>query len=141
MSVSFERYEARIEKARRAKVSYMNHAKWRKLFQAIEANGQCTFPAFVKTLDSERTYRFSTNPGIHETMGYTTDGQFCPVAFRDIEWIYVPASSELERYHREEKLESKWVEYDLGKLKELMDGLGEFEYELDEKGLKLYGYR
>ena len=141
MNVSLERYKRRIEKARRTKVSYMNNAKWRKLFNAIEASGQCTFPAQVKTIDGERTYPFSTSPGIYEARDYTMDGKFCPIAFQDIEWLYIPATSEVERYNRNERLESKIIKYDISKLKNLLDGLGKFEYEYDENGLKLFGYR
>ena len=142
MSTVSERYKKRIIDLRLTKTSYMSNAKWRKLFNAIEENGQCTFPARIKTIGDEGVYHFSTNPGIYETMNYTMDG-WCgpPVAFRDIEWIYVPTVSEIERYNRDEKLESKFIQRDIAKLKKLIDEIGKFEYDFDENGLKLYGYR
>jgi len=135
-------YSELLPEARQDKTSCMSNTKWCKLFWAIENNGKCSFPAELKLLWEERTYPFSTNPGVDESREYTKDsGIQGPVAFRDIEWIYIPSIREVGRYNRDEKLKSKFVHYDLGILKELMDNLGKFEYDFDADGLKIYGFR
>ncbi len=142
MSIESERYEKRTQKARLAKTSCMNNAKWRKLFNAIEVSEKYIFPAEVKLLAEDKTYPFSMNQGISPSGEYTKDSAIQgPIAFKDIEWLYIPAQQEIERYNRDEKLQSEFIKYDIGKLKELIDSLGKYEYCFDENGLKIYGYK
>ncbi len=124
------------------KVSYMNNTKWRKFFNAIKVDGECCFPAEIKLLARDGTYPFNTDPGVHESGKCTKDSAIqSPILFKDIEWIFVPAIREIERHNRDEKLNSNFVEYNILALKELIDREGKFEYDFDETGLKIYGYK
>jgi len=48
---------------------------------------------------------------------------------------------EVERWNRGEKLQPKHTNNDIHAFKELMDGLGLYEYDFNEDGLKVYGYK
>ena len=53
----------------------------------------------------------------------TYDGHGGPSFYRDIEWIFIPAHN------------------DIGTLKNLIDCIELYEYEVSEKGMKVYGYK
>ena len=46
------------------------------------------------------------------------------------EWIFIPAVYETERLNRDEKLQPKRTNNDIHAIKELIDGLGLYEYAL-----------
>ena len=124
------------------KTSYMNNAKWRKLFEELEGNTLRLQGARVKMLCAEDTYMFDINVGVLEETGEHTEDGFCgPVAFKDIEWIFIPVSTEYAQFSGGVKYRTTITENDLEALKNLMDKLGKFKYDFDENGLKIYGYK
>lgn len=141
MSIESERYQRNLEKARLSISSYMSDTKWIKLFKAIAASNINLSHEKIKILTQADEYPFSLHLGVDESGKYTTDGTCGPVALKEIEWVFVPAVYEIERYNRDEKLKSEFIQNDIHALKELIDGLGRFEYEFNEDGLKLYGYK
>ncbi|MCL1993415.1 MAG: hypothetical protein FWG66_10775 [Spirochaetes bacterium] len=134
--------EKRQAKARAGKVSCMSNSKWEKLFKAVGSSDLSFSGETIKNIgDDQIRGRFSIKTdGLYcETVFRYEDGSEClgprystrdgagggPAAYKDIEWIFVPAL----------------YGNDLPRLKLLVDGLGKFEYDLDENGFKIYGYR
>jgi len=140
-SDSLERLEKRAAKARVSKVSCMNNSKWSKLFKAVADSGISISGERVKTLGEQNTYSFSLHTGMDSAKGYTDDGRYPPVALKDIEWIFVPDICEKKRLNRDELLSSRYISNDIYSLRQLIDSLGIYEYELSEEGLTIYGYR
>jgi hypothetical protein len=137
-----KRHDRRIKKACLSKVSFMNTSKWIKLFQAIEYSDISLQGETIKLIESEHIARFSLkNDGFYCIRGYTADRYNSPFHYKEIEWIFVPAVNETERWNRNEKLKTHRDSNDVHALKELIDSLGQFEYDFDENGLKIYGYK
>lgn len=117
----------------------MNNAKWEKLFQAIEQNSTLCFDtggATIKFLvDGVKQFRFQNYCG-----GYI-EGTYGVARYKEIEWIFIPSVFEIERRNRDEKLQPKRINNDIHALKELMDGLGHYEYDFSEDGLKIFAYK
>ena len=133
-----QKREQKLEKVRKRKTSYMSNAKWRKLLEELE---DCNFRgAELKPLCNENTYPFC-NVGVLETGEHTGDGICGPVTFKEIEWIFIPTSIEYAEFRDGIKYRTTTTQNDLEALKKLMDKLGKFEYDFDENGLKIYGYK
>ncbi|MCL2568686.1 MAG: hypothetical protein FWE12_04530 [Oscillospiraceae bacterium] len=137
-----QKRQEQIKKMRLAKASFMNDSKWTKFFQAVQGSDMSLHGESMKVLGSDYISPFSLkNHGLYWVRGYTADAWGGPCAYREIEWIFVPAMHEVARYNRDEQLMPKRQANDIHALKELIDSLGQFEYDLDEKGLKIYGYK
>ena len=135
-----ERYWKRFAVMRSGATGYMNNQKWFKLFRAMEENGMCC-RAELKLLAGEHIHTFTTTPGLHESGKGTRDGAYGPVLFKEIEWLYIPGKYEVERFNRDEKLQSGYVENTIVEIQQILDAVGKFEYDLDEDGIKIYGYK
>ena len=61
--------------------------------------------------------------------------------FKDLHWVFVPKFYERARMNRTEKLASKFIPNPLEAVLDAMTKAGKFDYEIDESGLKIYGYR
>ena len=133
--------EQKLKKVRKERTSYMNNSKWRKLFEELEVSTFRLEGARIKMLGSEDTHMFSMNIGILETSEHTGDGFCGPVAFKDIEWIFIPASTEDVQYRNGIKYRTTISKNDLEEFMFFMDKLGKFEYDFNENSLKIYGYK
>jgi len=135
------RYKKRLDKAKKEKTSYMNNAKWFKFFSAIEQLDIFLPKAQVKFLPAEeRTFDFLLKGSFNEKG--ILDCNVCgPFFYNEIEWIFIPAVIEFEKFNREEKLQSTFKTVDLSVLVETLNNLGQYKFEIDEMGLKLYGYK
>jgi hypothetical protein len=131
----------KLEKVRKEKTSYMSNAKWRKLLEELEGNTFCLREGRIKTLCDEKTYPFDMNIGVLETGEHTGDGICGPVAFKDIEWIFIPVSTEYEEFRNGIKYRTTISQNNLEEFKNFIDKLGKFEYDFDKDGLKIYGYK
>ena len=136
-----DRYKKRLDKAKMEKSSYMSNAKWFKFFSAMQQVDTFLPESQVKFLaNDERTYLFCF--GIDFDKKGILDGLACgPFNFNDIEWIFIPAIQEHERFNRKEKLQSFFEVVDLSIIENRLKQLGQYEFEIDENGLKLYGYK
>lgn len=114
----------------------MNDAKWLKLCEILEASG-CE-GIRVKLLSSDEEIALICGFGCLE------DGYFdCAngaILFKDLRWVFVPKFYERARMNRAEKLASKFIPNPLEAVLGAMTKAGKFGYELDESGLKIYGY-
>jgi len=136
-----ERLEKKLERARLSKASFMNDTKWTKLFQAIHDSDITLHGERIKPITGEVTSFDLKNHGLSYAKGYTKDAHGGPCAYKDIEWIFIPAIHTIERNARGERLSPKLQANDIHALKELIDALGKFEYDFDEDGMKIYGYK
>jgi hypothetical protein len=138
--MELERHERQIAKARLNKASCMSNTKWRKLFNIIRENLECDPPARVKLLAGEETFPFCVKSDIHQS-GIKDNATQAPINFKEIEWIHIFATKEIERYNREERLKPKFMAYDIENIKELIENAGKYEYDFDEDGIRIYGYK
>ena len=90
-----------------------------------------TYPISYEKVRSERIKNIADEETLkhgefYSVRYYTRDGVGGgPVDYKAIEWIFVPASPT----------------NDIHALKNLIDELGLYEYDFDENGLKIYGYK
>lgn len=136
-----DRQAQKTRKLRLSKTSFMNNTKWCKLLEEIEVSDLSLNEAKIKVLARQQTYPFSLKIGVDETRTYTGDGICGPVSLLEIEWIFIPTRYEIAEYNGGVKYRSSFVTNDVPGLKNLIDGLGKFEYDWDENGLKIYGYK
>ena len=129
----------RLEKEILTRNSFMNNTKWFKLFTEIENEKIKIHSAHIKFLLTNRTYKFHFG-GFNET-GFGDVSELGPFKFNEIEWILIPVKHETERRNRNEKLASEIIFQPLEKLVQIMDALGQFEYDITGEGLKIYGYK
>ena len=141
-SEHFQKFEKRLEKARFSKDSYMSNSKWEKLFKAVANSEISLCDGSIKNLTDEYIRPFNLkSDGLYCVRYSTADKCGGPVYYKEIEWIFIPAFHEIERRNREEKLVPQIQTNDIYALKELIDALGKFEYDFNENGLKIYGYK
>ncbi|WP_314068659.1 DUF6678 family protein [Campylobacter showae] len=137
LNEKYEIYQKRLDKKARRLASLMNDAKWLKLCEILEASG-CK-DISVKLLSSDEEIAIVCG------FGCLGDGYFdCAngaILFKDLRWVFVPKFYERARMNRAEKLASKFIQNPLETVLEAMTKAGKFDYEIDESGLKICGYR
>ena len=120
--------------------SYMSNAKWRKFFKVVNRNtlklNMCTW----KLLNEEQPL-LGHLPDYQE-LGDDYVGD-CgalngPFDFRLIEWWLIPGKHGYRPY---DKAPVQYLSQSLDDIKKKVDAVGQFEYELSEKGLKIFGYK
>ena len=133
----YDIYQKRLDKKARRLASLMNDAKWLKLCEILEASG-CK-DIRVKLLSSDEEIALICGFGCLE------DGYFdCAngaILFKDLHWVFVPKFYKQTRMNRTEKLASNFIPNPLKAVLDAMTKAGKFDYEIDESGLKIYGYR
>ena len=133
----YEIYQKRLDKKARCLASLMNDTKWLKLCEILEASG-CK-DIRVKLLSNDEEIALVCGFGCLE------DGYFdCAngaILFKDLRWVFVPKFYERARMNRAEKLASNFIPNPLEAVLDAMTKAGKFDHEIDESGLKIYGYR
>lgn len=134
-------YIKKLEKEILGRTSFMSNAKWFKLFTRIEEEEEeiKIYSAYIKFLLIDRRYKFNFG-GFDET-GFGDVSELGPFEFKKIEWISVPRKYEKERRNRTEKLASEIIYQPLEKIEKVINSLGQFEYDITEDELKIYGYK
>ena len=137
LNEKYEIYQKRLDKKARRLTSLMNDAKWLKLCEILEASG-CK-GLRTKLLSSDEEIALVCG------FGYLGDGYFDyangAILFKDLRWVFVPKFYERARMNRVKKLTSNFIPNPLEALLEAVTKAGKFDYEIDENGLKIYGYR
>jgi len=113
-----KKFEEKLTAAAMSKVSYMSNTKWEKLFQAIEASDiawQDICGASIRFLleGEERWFNFTDYWG-----GYL-EGTYGAARYKEIEWIFIPSTYEIQRRNRDERLQPKRVNNEVDGLKAL----------------------
>ena len=137
LNEKYEIYQKRLDKKARRLTSLMNDTKWLKLCEILEASG-CK-DIRVRLLSSDEEIALVCGFGCLE------DGYFdCAngaILFKNLRWIFVPKFYERARMNRAEKLAPKFIPNPLEAVLDAMTKAGKFDYEIDESGLKICGYR
>ena len=137
LNEKYEIYQKRLDKKALRLTSLMNDAKWLKLCEILENSG-CK-DLRIKLLSSGEEIALVCGFGCLE------DGYFdCAngaILFKDLHWVFVPKFYERARMNRAEKLTSNFIPNPLEAVLDAMTKAGKFDYEIDESGLKIYGYR
>lgn len=110
------------------KGSYMSNAKWSKLLKAIAESDikYITSEVLAKDLVCDTIWHIL----LADYLGngkYTADGIAGPIRTKHIEYVIIPFDSINE----------------LSRMKDLIERVGRFEYDIDDKNLtvKIFGYR
>ena len=137
LNEKYEIYQKRLDKKALLLTSLMNDAKWLKLCEILE-NSDCK-GLHIKLLSSGEEITLICG------FGCLQDGYFdCAngaILFKDLHWVFVPKFYEQTRMNRTEKLASNFIPNPLEAVLEAVTKAGKFDYEIDESGLKFYGYR
>ena len=137
LNEKYEIYQKRLDKKALRLTSLMNDAKWLKLCEILE-NSDCK-GLHIKLLSSGEEITLICG------FGCLQDGYFdCAngaILFKDLHWVFVPKFYEQTRINRAEKLASNFIPNPLEAVLEAVTKAGKFDYEIDESGLKFYGYR
>lgn len=146
-NIMIERYERKLEKRLASfSGSYMNNAKWKRLFQALSNNKVIVKKCLLQDvlddvlreieipgdIDFNKTFNIT---GINDVM---TGG---PGEFITIEKVIFPATWTISRINQEEALSPFVYNQDLANIKSIIESIGQFELELDANQLILYGYK
>ena len=137
LNEKYEIYQKRLGAKARRLTSLMNDAKWLKLCEILEASG-CE-DIRVKLLSSDEEITLICGFGRLEDR-YFFDCTNGAILFKDLRWVFVPKFYERARMNRAEKLASKFIPNPLEAVLSAMTKAGKFDYEMDESGLKIYGY-
>ena len=133
----YEIYQKRLDKKALRLTSLMNDAKWLKLCEILENSG-CK-GLRIKLLSSSEEIALVCGFGCLQ-YGYF-DCANGAILFKDLHWVFVPKFYEQTRMNRTEKLASNFIPNPLEAVLDAMTKAGKFDYEIDESGLKFYGYR
>lgn len=132
----YEIYQKRLGAKACRLTSLMNDAKWLKLCEILEASG-CE-DIRVKLLSSDEEITLICGFGRLEDRYF--DCANGAILFKDLRWVFVPKFYERARMNRAEKLASKFIPNPLETVLDAVSKTGKFGYEIDESGLKIYGY-
>jgi len=137
LNEKYEIYQKRLDKKALRLTSLMNDTKWLKLCEILDTS-ECKGMR-VKLLSSGEEIALVSG------FGRLQDGYFdCAngaILFKDLHWVFVPKFYEQTRMNRTEKLASNFIPNPLEAVLDAMTKAGKFDYEIDESGLKIYGYR
>jgi hypothetical protein len=125
---------------------FMNNAKWRKLFMALSENhdiiGKCRVKLVMRETPIDLPIPSRDEYASVFRKESVDDILTCgPFDFREIEWVEFPKQWIVERQMRLVTLEPFKYEQDILELKRIIDEIGLFEIEIDDKHLVLYGYK
>ena len=137
LNEKYEIYQKRLDKKARRLTSLMNDAKWLKLCEILEASG-CK-DIRVKLLSSDEEIALICGFGCVDDRYF--DCANGAILFKDLRWVFVPKFYEQTRMNRTEKLTSNFIPNPLEAVLDAMTKAGKFDYEIDESGLKICGYR
>ena len=137
LNEKYKIYQKRLDKKARRLASLMNDAKWLKLCKILEASGWESIR--IRLLSSDEEIALVYGFGCLEDEYF--DCANGAILFKDLRWVFVPKFYEQTRMSRAEKLASKFIQNPLETVLEAVTKAGKFDYEIDESGLKIYGYR
>ena len=133
----YEIYQKRLGAKARRLTSLMNDAKWLKLCEILKASG-CE-GIRVKLLSSDEEITLICGFGRLEDRYF--DCANGAILFKDLRWVFVPKFYERARMNRAEKLASNFIPNPLEAVLDAVTKASKFDYEIDESGLEIYGYR
>lgn len=127
--------------------SFMSDSKWRKFFQALIAQKVGVKEFNLKYVGDETVrkgsgYLFEVNYEVTFTdNGFKDPGVGGPALFKEIEWIEFKDNLAFNRRHSDPVLSFEKRIQRVDSIKNLLDALGNFEYDLNRDSIRLYGYK
>lgn len=118
--------------------SYMSDAKWRKLFTELDVPDLMLNQCYWKFVDCE-----------HEILGWFTKSEELmdkfvgdygsgPFAYKRIEWVEIPTVGKPYGY---ENVPFKHWQQNVTEAAEILNRTGKFEFDMTERGLRIYGFK
>ena len=138
--IEFEKYQKKLQKEISNKSSFMNSTKWKYLFSIMRSD-DFAYCAKVKLLLDEKIRDFhipDTSDFINEKYLEEVWGVF---ELKEIEWILIPNQISCERKNRTELLIPKVEVQDIKKLERQLKTGKKIDFEVNEEGLIIYGYK
>ena len=137
LNEKYEIYQKELDKKALRLTSLMNDAKWLKLCEILENSG-CK-GLRIKLLSSSEEITLICGFGCLQDRYF--DCANGAILFKNLHWVLVPKFYEQTRMNRTEKLASNFIPNPLEAVLDAMTKAGKVDYEIDESGLKIYGYR
>ena len=141
--MDYNRYNAKLERAQRAKTSYMNNTKWYELFHLMFRNKVKVQKLLIKFLVGDQIFSYPV-PDLNEfdRLGFSDANHPGPFQFSEIEYLEVSKQIVVERKNREETLAPTVITQDIEMINELCKSIGQLlvEYTDGEK-IRIYGYK
>lgn len=113
---------------------YMNNTKWLKLFDTLSEN-----------LDEfYLEYKLIYSAEIESTTFFVSDMPpffIEPILYKEVEWIRFPLQYEQTINRRTTRSYTKEFSQDIGEIERIIKSIGEFELELGDSEIKLFGYK
>lgn len=136
LKINAERYYKKLNAEIAIRASFMNDTKWQKLIELLQ-NERINSLEIKFLLDDIVRKNFD--------FGYVNNN-YCDTmigAFylKEIEWIFIPKQLEKQRFNRDEQLTSDFTVQNLDGFVEKLEKLGQFQYEKDENGVKIFAYK
>lgn len=123
---------------RKFEVSFMSNAKWRKLFIALEPlQLKQAYWKFVD-LDDELRDAFLDEEDLMDKFVGDCGVGGGPFAYRRIEWIEIPSIGKNYQY---ENIPYMNFSQDVAGVKSILRSIGEFEIEITDRGIRIYGHK
>lgn len=116
------------------KASFMSDTKWEKL---IDHTSEVFNKVFVN-------YKLIYSEEIYSTSFYSSDFKpffIEPTTYKEVEWIEFPAQYKDYVNRNNRKAGEKTYQQDIKLLAKEIAKLGQFETEISNTGIKVYGYR
>jgi len=125
----------------------MSNTKWREVFRVLCLNDSLIKLCFEKQIHGKRLRQFRIPPFDEYNFAFNSTGiTDCygaggPILFNEIQELIFPASWEIQRMMRNEKLTPFVGTQNIVEIKNVIDKVGQIETYLDEDNLIVYGYR
>jgi hypothetical protein len=113
---------------RHTRASLMSDTKWRKLFAKLDASG-LTLEGVWKFVGRDEAVSGRVSGGLYLDRPWIDSSSFGPLAFRAIEWLWVPRRVALGRRMQE-----------VDRAAAMISELGRYPVEVSERGLLVRGY-
>lgn len=134
------RMEEQLKKLikRKFSASFMSNAKWRKLFSSLDHLK--LKQAYWKFVGRDEEFRdiFLEEEDLMERFVGDCGLAGGPFSYRRIEWVEIPSVGKNPAY---ENIPHMNFSQDIEEVKNILNSIGELEYELAERGIKIFGHK
>ncbi|WP_299435599.1 DUF6678 family protein [uncultured Aquimarina sp.] len=135
-----DKYQLKLQQEIDSRASFMNTTKWNLLFSIIKGL-DAPYITQVKLLLDDKVRELSISNLEHLINQKYIEEYWGVFELKEIEWILIPSEIIVERKHREEFLAPKIKTQNIELIERTLQTGKQFEYELSELGLKIYGYK
>jgi hypothetical protein len=118
----------------------MSNSKWKKLFSVINEKNLKLTTCVWKLIDENMPTpgRVPDLKMLGEDYVGDCGALNAPFEYNRIEWLLIPSKFSFRPY---EHAPIQYNFQDIGQIKEQIDNIGKYEYEISEEGIKIFGYK